>query len=377
MGTRRPVVLITCGEESGDLHASVLVKELISTEPAPVVIAMGGDRTSKAGAELLFHYKDYAVMGFSGVVRSLPTLMGLEKALKRRLDDGVDLFIPVDYPGLNLRLAQHAKRRGIPVLYYIGPQVWAWGRGRIGKIRRSVDCMAVILPFEKEFYDGVRVEFVGHPFVENGLVPKPLSSRERGGVGLLPGSRPDEVRRILPILLRSAGVISEAVGDEDFAVAMAPSVSRELYEGPVREIFPSASLEEDALALMRKSRVVLVASGTATLQAGLLETPMVIVYRVSSLNYLLASRLVKVANIGLVNIILGEEVCPEFVQRAADPREIARAAIRYLTDEREREMMLSKLSNLREMLSGSGGARRVAEIARGMIFAGQNAGGRS
>ena len=190
-----PTILVTCGETSGDLHAANLVEELLKRFPGARILAFGGRRVEQAGAELLYHIDDYAaVIGFSGVLLNLPRLARLERGLKRALEE-VDLFIPVDYPGLNLRLAARAKQLGVPVLYYISPQVWAWGQGRVKKMAELVDYMAVILPFEEEIYreHGIPVEYVGHPFVEDHELPPPKEQMGRIGVGLLPGSRSSEV----------------------------------------------------------------------------------------------------------------------------------------------------------------------------------------
>jgi lipid-A-disaccharide synthase len=351
MKEKSPTVLISCGETSGDLHASALVKELLGRYPHATILGFGGDCIRAAGAQLLFHFKDYAVMGFSGVVANLPKFLRLERSLKRKLAEGMDLFIPVDYPGLNLRLAAFAKKNGIPVLYYISPQVWAWGRGRIKKIEKAVDYMALILPFENSVYSGIDSEYVGHPFVED------------HGIGLLPGSRAQEVKRILPILLEAVSSLSLRGEEDDFIVGMAPTIPVELYENLTSAAGFQVRLEPDSRTVMRKSKLLLIASGSATLQAALFETPLVIVYKVSWLNYLVARQLVKIRNIGLINIVLGEEVCKEFVQRDAVPQAIADAALGLLVDDKARQAMIDKFKGLREILAGKGGCRRVAEIA--------------
>ena len=186
---KRPTILITCGEVSGDMHAANLVTELRRRFPEVKVLALGGEHIARAGGDVLYNIEDYAIIGFSGVVTKLPRLLRLERNLKRVLENGVDLFIPVDYPGLNLRLAAHAKKSKIPVLYYISPQVWAWGGGRVEKLARSVDRMAVILPFEEEFFQGhgIPAEFVGHPLVEDHEIPPPLGQGTPGGSALFPG----------------------------------------------------------------------------------------------------------------------------------------------------------------------------------------------
>ncbi|UCG53304.1 MAG: lipid-A-disaccharide synthase [Candidatus Latescibacterota bacterium] len=366
---RKATILITCGEASGDMHAATLVGELRKRLPDANVVALGGERVAQAGGDLLYHIEDYAIIGFSGVLTKLPRLLRLEKGLKRVLEGGIDLFIPVDYPGLNLRLAAHAKNAGVPVLYYISPQVWAWGRGRVEKLARAVDYMAVILPFEEGFFQsrGIPAEFVGHPLVEDHSLPEPVGVGERNGIGLLPGSRRSEVRRILPIFLAAAEEIRRHDGNVRFTIGRSPSVPKRIYQKIVSRHSVDVDINGKTPDVMAHSRLLLVASGTATLQGALLETPLIIAYRLSMFNYLIARRLVKISNIGLVNIILGEAVCPEYVQAHAKPRLIAREAIGLLQSKEDREAMVAKFKGLRKLLSGKGGCRRVAEISEQLL----------
>jgi len=370
MKRRAPTILISCGEISGDLHASFLVKELLRRFPNASIMAFGGEEVGRAGADLLFHFKDYSVLGFSDVLANLPRFFKLEKSLKKKIASGVDLFIPVDYPGLNLRLASYAKKKGVPVLYYISPQIWAWGRSRLKMIQNSVDYMAFILPFEKNLYQNIRSEFVGHPFIEDHALPPPVSQSERSGIGLLPGSRKPEVERVLPVLLKAALEISRLKEGVRFSIGMAPSIQESVYGRIVDSVGVPALLHENAQDVMRNSELLLVASGSATLQVALFESPLIIVYKVSPLNYLLAKRLVKIENIGLVNIVLGEKVCREFIQGEARPKVIAQHAIELLDNAGARDAMIGKFRKLRGMLSGNGGCRRVAEIAGELIFSG-------
>ncbi len=368
-----PTILLCCGEMSGDLHAAILVRELKKRLPGARILAMGGDLCREAGAELVFHYQNYHVLGFSGVLANLPRFLRLEKSLKKRLNDGVDLFIPVDYPGLNIRLARHAHARGVPVLYYISPQLWAWGAGRIQKLRQVVDRMAVILPFEAEMYrkHDVAVEYVGHPFVVDHELPDPIPPGDRQGVGLLPGSRVQEVQRILPVLLSTARRMNRSNTGLRFFIGKSAAVPDSLYDSLVSAGGEGLDvhLDPDAVGVMSRSRLLLVASGTATLQGALLMTPLIVVYKVSTVNYLVASRVVKIPNIGLVNVVLGDAVCPEFVQGQANPENITPAALELLEDDSARENMLSRFAELRQMLSGGGGCARVAEIAAELMEA--------
>ena len=364
-----PTILITCGEASGDMHAASLVTQLRDKFPGARILAFGGECLAASGATILFRIEDYAIIGFSGVVTKFARLVRLERGLKKVLDNGVDLFIPVDYPGLNIRLADHAKKSGIPVLYYISPQVWAWGLQRVRKLARAVDRMAVILPFEESFFraHGIAAEFVGHPLVEDHVLPEPQPQSSRSGVGLLPGSRTSEVRRILPVLLDAAAEIARRDANARFSVGRSPFVQRRIYEKIVSRHSVDVDVEEKTQDIMSRSKLLLVASGTATLEGALFETPLVVVYRVSMLNYFIARRLVKIDHIGLVNIVLGEEVCPEFVQSDALPKPIAEAALDILGNGGRRSEMVARFKGLRTTLAGRGGCRRVAEISEELL----------
>ena len=313
----------------------------------------------------MFHYREYAILGFTGVLANIPKLWRLERALRRSIRSGVDLFIAVDYPGLNMRLAAYAKSQHVPVLYYISPQLWAWGAGRMKKLAGCVDTMAVILPFEEEMYRraGVPVEYVGHPFVVDHESPEPLPDDEREGIGILPGSRHQEVQRVFPVLLDAAKLLAVRAKNVTFTVGRSPAVPRWLYDRLTTGSGIPVEFDDDAVGVMRRSRLLLVASGTATLQGALLQTPLVIVYKVSAFNYFLARRLVTLDRIGLVNVVLGEIVCPEFIQGDAKPESICRAALDLLEDGDRRRGMLERFSTLGTRLSGGGGCKRVAEIA--------------
>ncbi len=363
-----PTIILCSGELSGDIHAAALVRHLRAQMPDARILAMGGDRCREAGAEIIFHYRDYAILGFSGVLANLPRFIRLERSLKRHIN-AADLFIAVDYPGLNLRLAAHARKKRVPVLYYIGPQVWAWGARRLDRMVDVVDRMAVILPFEQTLYEekGIPVEFVGHPFVMDHPVLPPRSQEERAGVGLLPGSRLQEVRRLLPVLLSAAARIRDGGSGEAFIVGRSEGVERRVYDDFIGESGLDVRVSDDAAAVMRDSRVLLVASGTATLEGALAQTPLLIVYRVSALNYLLARKLITIDRIGLINVILGRKVAPELIQGEATPKAIAEHAGALLRDSALREGMLEEFRRVPEMLAGGGGCARVAEIATELI----------
>jgi lipid-A-disaccharide synthase len=345
------------------MHAAHVVEAITALRPRARISGMGGDRCAAGGMEVRFHHREYAVIGFTGVLAGLPRFWRLEREMKR-LIDGADLFIPVDYPGLNLRLCAYARARGVPVLYYIGPQIWAWGAGRMEKIRRTVDRMAVVLPFEQALYASadVPVEFVGHPFVVDHELPVPDPSAPREHVAILPGSRESEVRSLLPLLLESAAALARRVVGTRFVIARSPVVPEACYRERMRDDI-DARIDDDVTAVLAGARAAMVASGTATLQSALLETPLVVVYRTGALNYALARRLVKISHVGLVNVLAGRELAPEFVQNRARPALIAEAVERLLNDERSRTETILAFRALRENLRGGRGAKRVAELA--------------
>ena len=355
-------IVLCAGELSGDMHAAHVVRALRAGGAS--VAGMGGAHSAAAGMDVRYHHRDYAVIGFTGVVAALPKFYRLERAMKALIDRAA-LFIAVDYPGLNLRLCEYAKRRGVPVLYYIAPQVWAWGAKRVGRMQQCVDHVAVVLPFETEIYRraGIPVEFVGHPFIVDHELPDPRPQAHRDGIALLPGSRQTEVGHMLPLLVAAAKEIVRARPGSNLVISKSPVVDERIYQDALRGSGLNARLEPDAVAALSGARAALVASGTATLQSALLETPLVVVYRTTPINYALARRMVTIENIGLVNVLLGERVAPELVQNDARPQAMAQAVLDLAEDEPRREIMLRRFRELRASLGGGGGAGRVAELA--------------
>jgi lipid-A-disaccharide synthase len=350
------------------MHAAHVVAALRERIPGASVAGMAGAHCARAGMDVRHEHRDYAVIGFTGVLAALPRFARLERDLKRLIDD-CDLFVPVDYPGLNLRLCAHARARGKRVLYYIAPQVWAWGAGRVQKMKRTVDRVAVVLPFEAQIYQdaGIPVEYVGHPFVTDHELPAPRPSGAREWVALLPGSRRAEVLSILPVLIGAAERLARRQDGLRFVIGKSPVVERPVYEGLLRGRGAAFELHDDAVEVMAGARAAMVASGTATLQAALLDTPLVIVYRTGALNYAIARRMVRIPHVGLVNVLLGAEVAPEFVQDRARSDLIAPAVERILTDAAHRDTMRAGFAVLRADLGRGDGSRRVAGMAAELL----------
>ena len=324
--SRRPRVLISAGEASGDRLGAGLARAIHELRPDVELLGMGGDEMAAAGVRLVQHASEVAVVGFVEVLRHLPAIRRAMARLEDHLDaERPDVVVPIDFPDFNLRLAARAHRRGIPVVYYVSPQVWAWRRGRVVEIRRIVRRMLVLFPFESPFYDGcgVPVTFVGHPAAAGSASPPDPRLRERLGlppsgpiVALLPGSRRGEVTRHLPILLEAARRLRRRRPAPSFIVPRARTVPPGLLE----EIVASSGVEGvvvhagDYPAILGACAAGAVASGTATLDAALAGLPSVVVYRMQALSYLLARRLVRVPHIALPNLVAGRRIFPELVQ---------------------------------------------------------------
>jgi lipid-A-disaccharide synthase len=371
-GTAAPAcVMIVAGEASGDLHGARLVAAMGRRLPGAFFCGIGGPALRRAGVRIMMEAAELSVVGITEVFARLPRIwegMGRAAGALRALRP--DLLVLIDFPDFNLHLAARAKRLGIPVLYYVSPQIWAWRSGRVRKIARRVDHMAVILPFEADFYrrHGVPVTFVGHPLLDAplpawaGAVP---AAEARETIGLLPGSRRGEVARLLPVMRAAALRLRAERPGLRFLISQAPAVdigwiAAALGEGGAEgfEIVPGG-----AEAVMRRSALVVAASGTVTLEAGIHGVPMVIVYRVSALSYRLGKALVRVPSIGLVNLVAGRRLVPELLQGEAGPERIAAEVSRLLANGEALAALRRELLALRGLLGGPGAAERVAAIA--------------
>jgi lipid-A-disaccharide synthase len=369
-------VLILTGEPSGDRAGGGLAAELRRADPGVRIRAVGGRRLREAGAEVLEDIARLGAMGFAEVLRQIPRHLELERRLTRLLDaDPPDVLVPIDYPGFNLRLARAAKRRGIRVVYYIGPQVWAWGASRVPRIARVVDRMLVVLPFEVEIYEraGVAVEFVGHPLLDGiDRWPGRRAARAELGLpeeapvlGLLPGSRVQEVRRIWPVMADAARRLRAVNPELRIVASAADGVPREEYQRALVDgggVDAAALRAGPAVTICAAADVLLVTSGTATLEAGLAGTPLAVLYRTSPLTWFVGRRLVRIPRIALVNIVAGEDVAREFLQDEATANRIAEHAGALLADPARRAEISRRLGDLRARLGGRGSSRRAAEI---------------
>jgi lipid-A-disaccharide synthase len=366
-----PRLLLSSGEASGDLYAGALTRELRALVSDVDVAGMGGSHFAAAGGRVLEDYRGLSVTGLTeaiGIVpRSLATIGRLVASARAERPGALVL---IDFPDFNLPLARRVRRLGIPVVYYISPQLWAWRPGRMKTMRAVADRVLVIFPFEEAIYRdaGVPVEFVGHPLVDLARASRPRSDflpsiglpAERPTIAILPGSRPNEIARLLPDLLRAAERVRASVPDAQFVVARAPNLDESLFEA-CRSIDGLAVVEHEADAALAAADVALVASGTATVQAALHDTPMVVVYRVSPMTYRIGRRMLKVDTFGMVNLIAGRRLVPELIQEACTPEAVAREAVSLLRDlDRAREVRAG-LAEVRRRLGGPGASRRAAE----------------
>jgi lipid-A-disaccharide synthase len=360
--------MISCGEASGDLYAGALTRELRARVPNAEIVGFGGEHLRAAGAELVGDFTGLTVTGLTEALRVLPR----SYAMYRRLVAAArakrpDVFVAIDFPDFNFRLMAALRRLGIPVVYYISPQLWAWRTGRMDTMKRLVEKVLVIFPFEAALYEraGVPVQFVGHPLVDLARAtqsrPELLRAHsldpERPTVALLPGSRPNEIRRIAPVIVEALPLIRARVPNVQFVVAAAPNLPAEAFEQ-----FQDAAIvrgrTDDVLAA---SDVVITASGTATVQAALHERPMVVVYRLSPLTYRLGLPFVKVDMYAMANLVAGRRVVPELIQSDFTPRRVADEAVAFLTDRALYDRTRQALRAVREQLGAPGASRRAAD----------------
>ncbi|MFP5226803.1 MAG: lipid-A-disaccharide synthase [Acidobacteriota bacterium] len=383
--TATPKIFLSAGEASGEYYGTLLIGAIRALQPRADFFGLGGRRMEALGFRPVVRSEDVAVMGITEVIRHMPRIYREYRRLRASIaTEKPDAAILIDFPDVNLSLARHLKRQGVPVIYFVSPQLWAWKKYRIRHVQRYVDRMLTIFPFEERFYHdhGVDAEFVGHPLAEREL---PTVTREefagrtgadpsRTWIGLLPGSRGKEIRLNLPEMVEAAALLA---GEADFLLPLAPTLT-----GPQRDHIravlagllaavprpPKITVVEDARAVLHLVRASIVASGTATVEAALIGNPFVVVYRISPLSYAVAQRVVDVPHVAMVNLIAGKRIVPELIQgdfRAADVVSQLRL---LLTDGEPRARMQANLRRVGEMLRGERSAvDRVAQIACQML----------
>ncbi|MBK7390287.1 MAG: lipid-A-disaccharide synthase [Bacteroidetes bacterium] len=361
---------VIAGEASGDLHASNLIKHLKNKDAGFTCRAWGGDLVQAQGVDLVKHYRDLAFMGFIEVVANLRTILrNIDFCKKDILAYKPDVLILVDYPGFNLRIADFAAKNGIHVIYYISPQIWAWKQSRIHQIKRNVNRMIVILPFEKDFYrkHDFNVDFVGHPLLdaisnrardENANSFKSLNKlSDKPIIALLPGSRKQEIKTMLPLMLS----VRNQFPDYQFVIGAAPSLEESFY----KDITGNSDISivfGQTYPLLENAYAALVTSGTATLETALFGVPEVVCYKGSLISYHIARQLIKIKYISLVNLIMDREVVTELIQDDLNPARIKEELTRITLDETGRNRMLQDYESLKQKLGGTGASERAANL---------------
>ena len=376
-------VLLVAGETSGDLHGAHLVEAIHQIDPEVQFLGVGGEHLAQKGMKILYHSQSLAVVGITEVLFKLRTILKALKGLKEALDqEKPNLIVLIDFPDFNLRLAKIARQKGIPVLYYISPQVWAWRHGRVKLIAERVKKMVVFFPFEVPLYKaaGVDVEWVGHPLVD---IVKPALSKEeafrkfgldpkRRTVGLLPGSRTHEVERFLPPLLASAHLLQKEIPDLQFVIPLAPGFTEDTLSPWMRNRpAPLKFIQGWTYDVMNISELLILASGTATLEGAILEKPMIIIYKGSLLSYWIVRAMIQVNHIGLVNLVAGKGIAPELIQKDVNPKRIAEEGLRILKDSVLQQEMVESLKEVRQRLGNPGAAQRAARIVMSLLQTGE------
>ncbi|MFO7984033.1 MAG: lipid-A-disaccharide synthase [Desulfuromonadales bacterium] len=376
--------MIVTGEASGDLHGAHLIRAAGDIDPGLSFFGVGGRLMEEAGCEILIPGEELAVMGLVEVLGHFPVIWRAFNRLKKVLHgpDKPDMLILIDFPDFNLRLARQAKAAGVPVLYYVSPQVWAWRRGRVKKIAAVVDRLAAILPFEPDFYrdEDIEVEYVGNPLTDEARTTRDRSSflaehglePDRPVVGLFPGSRRNELRYIFGTIVDTAQLLHRKNPELQFLLPVASSLRiEEIEEYLAGRDLPVTLVQDNVYDAIGACDAVVTVSGTATLQTALIGTPMAILYKMSPLTYAIGKRLIKVPHIGLANIVAGRRVVAEFIQDEANPQAVAAEILRLLEDEGYRRQVKEGLKLVRERIGDPGCSERVArmasEMSRGMV----------
>jgi len=381
MATKGKRVLIIAGEASGDLHGGNLVQAIRTVDPSISFRGVGGVHMQKAGVELLWNANEMGVVGLPGV-RRLFTILQVFRLVSATLHSWQpDLVILIDYPEFNLTVAGKAKKLGIQVMYYISPQIWAWRSGRINTISQRVDRMVVILPFEEAIYEkaDVKVSFVGHPLLDVIRVKdeeaitrsRYLKNEASLLIGLLPGSRLSEISHLLPVMLDAATIITREISRVEFLVPLASTIRQEEVTSYLRgRDLNLTVVEGNTHEVIQICEMIIAASGTVTLEAAILGTPLIVVYKVNPLTYWLGKRLVQVEHVALANIVAGETVAPELIQHEVTSERIAQEAMGILEDSKRQAWIRQRFSEVREKLGSPGASARAAAIALELMGSG-------
>lgn len=363
-------ILIIAGEASGDAHGAGVVQELKSRNPNIDIFGIGGDKMKQAGMKLTYHIREMSFMGFVEVIKHLPLIRSVEKSLERLLEiKKPEVVLLIDYPGFNLRFARIAKKHGAKVIYYISPQVWAWKKGRVKRMRSIIDKMLVVFPFEVSLYEAenIPVAFVGHPLVEEmhttmereQFYRKFHLEDEKKFIAVIPGSRKQEIHALFAVMLNAA--IQLAGKTKQVVVAVAPNLSLDDYLDAVPHGVQIKFIQHATHEVMKYAEFAFVTSGTATLETACNGTPMVVAYKTSPITYWIAKLVVRVKNIALVNIVAGNTIVPELIQGSVNVSTLVKEAKMILTQPQRMEEMKNELQRVKEKLGSGGASSKVAD----------------
>jgi lipid-A-disaccharide synthase len=377
-----PNIAIIAGEASGELHGSNLVKEIKRFKPETKFFGIGGDKMQNEGVETLYHIRQMSFLGFVEIIKHIPFIKKVFRDIEAKIfEKKPDALILIDYPGFNLRLAEKVRKilgKKIKIIYYISPQIWAWGKGRVKKIAQLIDKMIVVFPFEEEIYKkaGVDVTFVGHPILEalkfnidkTSFLKQNNLDEDKQLLGLLPGSRLQELNALFPVMIETYKRIKEKLSNFQVVVGVAPTIDVEAY----KKFLPSNSdiklLQNSTYGVMKYSNLVIVASGTATLETACWGTPMIVVYKVSNISWYLGRMLVSIKNIALPNIIAGETIVPEILQHNVNVQRLTEEVLKILQDDKLYSEIKNKLSSVKSKLGEIGASKRAAEIIVNLLY---------
>jgi len=369
-------LMIIAGEASGDLQAAHLARSLKTLNPHIEIFGVGGKKMKEVGIDIVCDIVELAVVGFIEVIKHLGVFKKLFKQLVDLLESRrPDAIILVDYPGFNMRFAKKAKEKNIPVIYYISPQIWAWGKERVAEIKKCVDKMIVIFGFEEELYKqaGVKVSFVGHPFLD--IVRSGWKKEETAKhlhlhhhskkIALLPGSRAKEVEKHLPSMLKACELIKEKLPGVEFILSRRKELDRDIYNNIIsRSTIKPHSLENRPYEIMDVADLVILSSGSATLETAIMQKPMVIIYKTSLVTWFLAKNLIKIPDIGLVNVVAGKRIVPELVQFQVNAKNIARETLETLQNQDEIKL---ELKQVKQKLGSPGASNRAAHLIQKIL----------
>ena len=366
-------ILIITGESSGDIHGAALSRYLTSFKPGLQIFGVGGTEMKKSGVHILQDNKEMAVVGVLEIFGKIRLLYKIFKKIEYEIVSGkYSALVLIDYPTFNMMLAWLASKHRLPVFYYIAPQIWVWGKSRLKLLSRMVNKMFVILPFEKEIYEnaGMDVEFVGHPFV--GEVKTALQrekaykkfglDKSQTIIGILPGSRNQEIKTLLPVMLESARIIKKEIPTAQFALPLAKTVNEDEVVTQIKQSGLKVKVIKDfTYDVISVADFLIVASGSVTLEAGILKKPMVIIYKVNFITSILARILALISHVGLVNIIAGKEIVPELLQEKMTPENIASCSLKALTDQKYYEQVKRELAKIEQLLGKKKAAQTTAK----------------